>query len=472
MNRYLNLIKNIGLFTICNIALKIITFLLTPLYTYYLTQAQYGITDMLNTVLSITIPVFTLMISDGVLRFCINDRNNSKVQKAYISVGFITILMSVALSILCLPTLDLPFFGGLGKYKFWYLICYIFLAMNTYLSNVARALDQLKVMAVSSIVTSVTTIMSAVVCIAFLRMSLYGFFISLALGYFFGVVTYFALGHYYVYFDCKLIKDARIIKPLLLYSLPLIPNSLFWWMSQGINRFFLTGMLGIAASGLFAAATKIPTILNVVSGIFQQAWNLSAFQEYTSENKGMFFNDIYKIYSIIMLLCVCILIPITPWIAHFFFKGTFYSAWRLVPVLLLAFYYSSLNAFFGSIYTASMKTREIFITTMVGAIACVVLTWVLVQSIGLQGAGVATALSNFIVLLIRYFDSKRIIKIQINIEIAILVNVILLSAAVLILRVTWIYSALLCILALSIELYGNKTVIRDIGRLGRKIISR
>ena len=285
MNRYLNLIKNIGLFTICNIALKIITFLLTPLYTYYLTQAQYGITDMLNTVLSITIPVFTLMISDGVLRFCINDRNNSEVQKAYISVGFIAILMSVALSMLCLPTLDLPFFGGLGKYKFWYLICYIFLALNTYLSNVARALDQLKVMAVSSIVTSVTTIMSAVVSIALLRMSLYGFFISLALGYFFGVVTYFALGHYYAYFDCKLIKDVRIIKPLLLYSLPLIPNSLFWWMSQGINRFFLTGMLGIAASGLFAAATKIPTILNVVSGIFQQAWNLSAFQEYTSRSE-------------------------------------------------------------------------------------------------------------------------------------------------------------------------------------------
>lgn len=470
MNRYLNLIKNIGLFTICNIALKIITFLLTPLYTYYLTQTQYGITDMLNTVLSITIPVFTLMISDGVLRFCINDRNDTEAQKAYISIGFIAILISIVLSLLCLPILDLSFFGGLGKYKLWYLLCYILLALNTYLSNVARALDQLKVMAVSSIVTSVTTIISAVVSIAFLHMSLYGFFASLAMGYFFGAVAYLALGHYYAYFDYKIIKNTEVIKPLLLYSLPLIPNSLFWWMSQGINRFFLTGMFGIAASGLFAAATKIPTILNVVSSIFQQAWNLSAFQEYTSENKEKFFNNIYKVYSIIMLLCVCILIPITPFIAHFFFKGAFYSAWRLVPVLLLAFYYSSLNAFFGSIYTASMKTREIFITTMVGAIACVALTWVLIQIVGLQGAGIATALSNFIVLLIRYFDSKRMINIIINIKTTIIVNIMILIAAILILRANWIYSALLCILALSFEILGNKSIIRDIRRIWNKNI--
>ena len=72
---------------------------------------------------------------------------------------------------------------------------------------------------------------------------------------------------------------------MLRYSLPLIPNSLFWWMGTSINRFFITGMIGIGASGLFAAAGKVPGLVNTVYAVFQQAWQLSAFQE-ARERKG------------------------------------------------------------------------------------------------------------------------------------------------------------------------------------------
>lgn len=75
---------------------------------------------------------------------------------------------------------------------------------------------------------------------------------------------------------------------MIIYALPLIPNNLFWWLSTGINRLFITGMLGIAASGMFAAASKIPGLLNTAYMVFQQAWQLSAYQEVKRQKNRKF----------------------------------------------------------------------------------------------------------------------------------------------------------------------------------------
>ena len=60
MGKYKNLLVNIGLFTLNTVSTKLITFLLVPLYTYFLTAAQYGVTDMSLTVAGLVTPVVTL----------------------------------------------------------------------------------------------------------------------------------------------------------------------------------------------------------------------------------------------------------------------------------------------------------------------------------------------------------------------------------------------------------------------------
>ena len=71
MSRYIDLIKNIGLFTLSNFAVKLVAFLLVPLYTYYLSTAEYGVTDMLTTTVNMLVPLATLSVADATLRFCV-----------------------------------------------------------------------------------------------------------------------------------------------------------------------------------------------------------------------------------------------------------------------------------------------------------------------------------------------------------------------------------------------------------------
>ena len=78
MNKYRTLLLNIGLFGINTVATKLITFLLVPLYTYYLSTKEFGITDMSLTVISLVLPIASMSISDAVLRFVIDDSNDQK----------------------------------------------------------------------------------------------------------------------------------------------------------------------------------------------------------------------------------------------------------------------------------------------------------------------------------------------------------------------------------------------------------
>lgn len=100
LNKYKNLLINIGLFTLNTVSTKLITFLLVPLYTYFLTAAQYGVTDMSLTVANLITPVITLSIGDAVTRYVIDDSVN---EKHYISIGFwITVFSCAIMLFYCL----------------------------------------------------------------------------------------------------------------------------------------------------------------------------------------------------------------------------------------------------------------------------------------------------------------------------------------------------------------------------------
>ena len=78
-NRKKYLIKNTAILAIGNIATKLISFFLVPLYTNILTTEQYGIIDLLYTVCTVAYPIITLNISEAVLRFSMDkDANNNK----------------------------------------------------------------------------------------------------------------------------------------------------------------------------------------------------------------------------------------------------------------------------------------------------------------------------------------------------------------------------------------------------------
>lgn len=412
MGKYKTLLLNIALFLLNAISTKLITFLLIPLYTYCLTTAQYGITDMSLTVVGLLLPVVTLSIGDAVTRYIIEDAHD---EDRYISVGFWVSLLGCLLVLAGLPLLDLSIFGGLGSCKWYFMAYFISFCFNGYLGNVARGLNRIKLLTVASIASSLVSASSAGILIGFLDWKTEGYFVSLVLGGLTSIAIYLIVGKFANYITLPQIEHDRIIfKTMLLYSIPLIPNSIFWWIGTGVNRFFITAMLGIGASGLFAAASKIPNILNMLSLTFWQAWSLSAFQQFKKEDTGKFYSNVFVVFRTLCFVVASILVLGAPWLASLLLQKSFYEAWVIVPPLILAFLFNAFASFYGTVFTASMKTAYLLTSTVVASLVVVAMTWLLIPAMGLQGAAWALVASNFVMYVMRVFRASTVMTIKVN----------------------------------------------------------
>ena len=94
----------------------------------------------------------------------------------------------------------------------------------------------------------------------------------------------------YKYFNKKLI-DKKLIKSMVKYSAPLVPNSLSWWIVSVSDRSIISVVLGAASNGIYAISNKFPTIISSLSGVFNLSWSESAALHINSEDRDEFFTD-------------------------------------------------------------------------------------------------------------------------------------------------------------------------------------
>ena len=93
MNRKNEFIKNTAILFIGKIATQFITFFLLPLYTNKLATKDYGTIDLIQTYISLLVPVLTLRLDSVVFRFLIDKRDNKdEIQEVVSNTSFLLIL--------------------------------------------------------------------------------------------------------------------------------------------------------------------------------------------------------------------------------------------------------------------------------------------------------------------------------------------------------------------------------------------
>ena len=83
MSKGKDLAKNTAIVSIGKICTQLITFFLLPVYTAVLSNEEYGVVDLLNTLTSLLLPIATLQIEQGIFRYLLDCNHNSL--KVYIS---------------------------------------------------------------------------------------------------------------------------------------------------------------------------------------------------------------------------------------------------------------------------------------------------------------------------------------------------------------------------------------------------
>lgn len=403
------LLKNLGIFTIANLLTKLLNFLILPLYTSFLSTADYGTIDLITTLIQLLFPIFTLAISDAVMRFGVSE--NKSIDEI-IQIGF----MQVAIGIIPVLILGVIYAFVSKSYVLGilFILIYAIEGFNTLFSNCAKAINKTKQMALISTFVSTVTLLSNVLLVAYYKAGITGYLSALLIGNVIGGILYLTIGGIRPYLGFNRgMFDSDLKVRMLAYSIPLIPNAVFWWINSSLDRWTLTVFSGVTVVGLYAVANKLPTIISNISTVFSQAWNLSLFQSKEEEQKK-FFEKTYDYYNDIIFCCTVGIIALCKFYAIYGFKGDYFSAWKIVPILSLGVFYNSINAVLGSIFTANKDTKYIFSTTLVGSVTNLVLNIPFVICFSAIGAAIATAISYIVVFVLRIIKTTKMYQIQFN----------------------------------------------------------
>ena len=243
---------------------KILAFLLVPLYTSVLSTADYGTVDLITTTVSILVPVFTINISEGVLRFTLKDKDN----KDYFSYGiYMTIKAALILLVLLFLLSIIPVEYSFKKYYAWMYLIFIANCIYSLFQNYLRAVDKVPIMVFSSLLNTVVMLVSNIILLVYIKIGITGYFVSMFLG--------IMAANIYMLFKGKLVRcitldfknNPKMKKECISYCFPTIFTALAWWINSSLDKYFVTGMLGVSENGIYSVSYKIPTILGVFQNI-------------------------------------------------------------------------------------------------------------------------------------------------------------------------------------------------------------
>ena len=410
MNKKKQLAKNTIIIFFGRVCTQLISFLLLPLYTGYLTTDQYGLVDLVQTYVTLLVPIITLELEMSIFRYLIDSRGNAKDTKKLISNNFyvlgISLLIFIILYLIFTSFVYIPF-------RFLILFDIIVCVLSGNFLQIARGFGKTLDFSISCILTGITTVISNIVCIVFLHLGAEGMIFSMAIANF--------ICSLYLFLKLKLVKlidfslkDTKLLKEMYKYSLPLIPNGISWWVVNVSDRSIISFVLGASFNGLYAISNKFPTIISSLTGIFNLSWAESAALHINSSDRDEFFSDItntvIKLFTSLgvgMLACMPFVFPIL-------INSDYNEAYKYIPFLVLGTVFNVVICLYSQVYLAKKLSKQVASTAIMGAIINIIINVLLIKRMGLYAASLSTAISYFVMMMYRHYDLKKYINIKLE----------------------------------------------------------
>ena len=342
MGKKKELVINTIVIAIGKFSTQLVSFLLLPLYTSILSTEEYGTYDLIITIATFIQPIISLLMEESMFRFLIDCKNEEEKKKVisqsvlYVCANSVVFLL-ILLIINCIINIPYLFIS----------IIYILSSIIQALTNsMIRGIGKIKVYTIINFVTSAATIILNIIFIAIIRTGMEGLLLSTTIANLGVSTVVFLVFKIYKYLSIKS-YDKTLMKQMIKYSFPLVPNKLSWNIINLSDRVIVSGILGTSANGIYSMANKFPSIMNTFYSFFDTAWKESSAKAIKDKDEETFFNDIFRRLSRLMFAISIGIIACMPLCFNWFINETYNEAYLYIPILLVAMYYSNMSGFLG-----------------------------------------------------------------------------------------------------------------------------
>ena len=407
-------LKNSSLYTFASFLQKGVGFFLIPVYTRFLTPDDYGILNVLSSVMGFLSIIFMLSLHAAATRFHFN--NESKTYRASV---WGTIVILVLLNSIFMGGLAIWFHNYLidpfvGNIPFWHLSIW---ALLTTIFNPIYNLYQYWLQTVENGKTYTINLLSNY----FLSLSL-NILTIVVLGWgVFGMLfsTFVVSIAFFTYSILRFNKfinwriDRNIAKDSAKYSIPLIPHSVSGYFSVMADRLILNRYASTFDVGLYSIANQFSFIMNTLTTSFIQAltpwfYNEMSKKEFDNKKLSYYTEGASLVFMIISVLLICF----SPDFVSFMAAESFSESWKPIVFLSFGFVLNGFYYFFSKPLFYGYPQYMMYVS-MVQLAVNLGFNFILIPNYGFIGAGLAFFMSELVVsVIVLVFSSKLFKKIK------------------------------------------------------------
>jgi O-antigen/teichoic acid export membrane protein len=416
IERFRHLLRHSVFYSIPGLAQRLIGFLLIPLYTRFLTPADYGILALAGLLQTALAQVQLLGLPSAMTRSYILLGEGEVDRRETVATGswtllVVSILLGGALAFSARP-LAVLVFGDPEKARFVYLVAIgaPFAAIESVRFTLFRILQASKAFALVGIAALVLGVVLAVTLVVVMRWGAFGMILA-------AVATTATIALVFLPWFVRALKARfrpRVLRDMLEFGLPLVPAGFAVWGFDLMDRYILRLYRSMDEVGLYSIGYRFGMVLALITMAFRTAWPQVVFTQGKGDEATakQFFAHTLTYYFVVTGFVALGIASLADDALRFLTPPAFHPAAGVVPLIALS--YTLQGSFIILEVGIDLKKRTGFIPLFTGLAAALNLglNLLLIPPYGMYGAAWATLAACLVVPTAYYLVNQKLYPIR------------------------------------------------------------
>lgn len=405
-----SLTKHGAIYSFGGVVGKFVGFLMIPLYTHYLSPADYGTLELLDLSVALFGLAVMMWMNAAIIRYYYeyeDQKNRNEVISTVLISAAVLGALSASGGIVFAKQLSWLILKTSAYYKFFWLlsITFFFSTLNSVSFSYLRAKQRSGLVSLCGVMTMVISLSLNVYFIAFLKIGVIGILYSSLISTALSALTLAIVTVWEVNFGFSFEK----LRALAVFGAPLVITSLAAFALNFSDRFFLERFSDVSSVGIYALGYKFAFMLSfLVVQPFDMIWSARMYEIAKKPNGDKLFAQIFRYYSLMLVAAALGISLIIRDVIGIIAAPTFREAYKIVPVVALAYVFQGSYRFMvGGIYVEK-RTYSVGIISAASLALNLTLNYILIRRYGGMGAAWATAFSFLFMAGLSYLVSEKV----------------------------------------------------------------
>ena len=400
------MIKSSSIYAFSGLLRNLVGFVMLPIYTRYLSPADYGIVALMIFVISLIEITLGARMGHAPQKFYYEQDAEAERKKVISTALLITAFFSLIVTILAISQSEAISHFLYGSSALGSVVA-LFLTLITTQAVEAIGLIYIRIENRTtlyfwlSLIKLITQVAANIFCIVYLDLGVLGMATATA----FSSVAFAGVILLYVIRRAGLVLNAKVGVSMLLYSIPLWFSGLVSLYIGSSNRYLMSIYTTLEEIGLYSLAERLAAVVGVlIFSPFISYWSAERFRLQDRPDFDEIHQEVFKSVYVVLILVGLAICLYSDFILGVLAEESFQGAAKAIPYLVMGSIFFSLAQFYQYSFLSRNKTGVISKIMNITALGTTIFNFLLIPLWGFVGAAIAVSFSYFSLLLLsRHF---------------------------------------------------------------------